>query len=137
MCIALLGLSLPAAAGQLTELRVQDAWLRQPLPGQNKTAGYCDITNSGRASVTLVGALSDVAEAIEIHRIIHDGDIVRMRRVEKVVIAPGETVRFQPGGLHLMVFGISKLPEHTNIELLTATGERIAAVFRQVPLGVE
>jgi copper(I)-binding protein len=132
--LVLLGLAAPVVAA---DLEVKDPRLRQLLPGQNKTAGYFDITNNGPAAVTLVGAASDAAQAIEFHRIVHDGNIVRMRRAEKVVVAPGETVRFQPGGLHLMVFGISLLAQHTKIELLTDTGARIATVFRRVPLGVE
>ncbi len=131
------------AAGQLAGplpaagLHVENAWLRQLLPGQNKTAGYFDIINNGLEPVTLVGASSNAAAAIEIHRIIYDGDMVRMRRVEKVVVAPGETVRFRPGGLHLMLFQVSALAEYTKVQLLTDTGGRIGAVFRQVPLGVE
>jgi len=124
--------------GQLAvaEVRVEDARLRALLPGQNKTAGYFDITNDGPRPVTLVGASSPAAGAIEMHRIIHDGDMVRMRRVEKVVIAPAETVRFQPGGLHLMLFRVDSLPQRTQIQLQTSAGEPIDAVFRLVAPGV-
>jgi copper(I)-binding protein len=129
----------PAAANGpvATRIVVDDARLRQLLPGQHKTAGYFNITNTSAAPVSLTGASSSIAKAIEFHRIVHDGDIVRMRPVEKVMVAAGATVRFEPGGLHLMVFGVKELPERTEIVLATATGERIAAVFRQVPLGVE
>ena len=125
-------------AGHLAaaEVRVEDARIRALLPGQNKTAGYFDIINDGPQPVTLVGASSAAAGAIEFHRSIHDGDMVRMRRVEKVVIAPAETVRFQPGGLHLMLFRVDSLPQRTQIQLQTSAGEPINAVFRRVAPGV-
>jgi copper(I)-binding protein len=119
------------------EAQVDNARLRALLPGQNKTAGYFNIVNNGHQTITLVGATSSAAQAIEIHQIVHDGNIVRMRRVESVVVAPGETVRFEPGGLHLMLFRVSALTEQTQIQLLTRGGEQIKAVFGRVPVGVE
>ena len=119
------------------ELNVENARLRQLLPGQNKTAGYFDITNNGLAAVVLIGASSDAADVIEIHRTTRDGNVARMRRVKEVVIAPAETVRFEPGGLHLMLYRISVLADLTQIQLLTTSGEQIDAAFRQVPVGVE
>ncbi len=82
-------------------------------------------------------ASSEAADVIEIHRTTRDGNVARMRRVEEVVIAPAETVRFEPGGLHLMLYRISVLADLTQIQLLTTSGEQIGAVFRQVPVGVE
>jgi len=35
-----------------------------------------------------------------------DGDIARMRKVEGVDLPPGETVRMEPGGMHLMMLDI-------------------------------
>jgi len=119
------------------ELQVANARIRQLLPGQHRTAGYFDVTNNGAEPVTLVGAACSAAAAIEMHTIIRDGDVVRMRRVEKVVVAPGETVRFEPGGLHLMLLRVATMPERANVELLTDGGERISAIFSQVPYGVE
>ncbi|MCZ6710132.1 MAG: copper chaperone PCu(A)C [Gammaproteobacteria bacterium] len=137
--------SVIAAAGPVAAARqvaaadatVENGWLRQLLPGQNRTAGYFDIINHGSASMTLVGASSDAAGAIEFHRSINDGNLVRMQRVEKVVVGPGETVRFQPGGLHLMLFRVADLAAQTKVQLLTDTGIRIDAVFRKVPVGVD
>jgi copper(I)-binding protein len=128
-----------AAVGALAaaDVSVENAWLRQLLPGQNRTAGYFDIVNHGSKPVTLVGAESNAAAAIEFHRSIHNGDVVRMQRIEKVVVGAGETVRFQPGGLHLMLFRVADLAEQTKVALLTDTGMRIDAVFRKVPVGVD
>ncbi|MFP6837526.1 MAG: copper chaperone PCu(A)C [Pseudomonadales bacterium] len=127
--------SLIAAAA--ADATVENPRLRELLPGQNRTAGYFDIVNHGSTSMTLVGASSDAAAAIEFHHTFIDGNLVKMKRIERVVVEAGETLRFQPGGLHLMLFRVADLAEQTKVQLLTDTGVRIDAVFRKVPVGVD
>ena len=95
------------------ELTFDKARIRELIPGQNKTSAYFDITNEGSAEVSLVGVASDSAQAIEIHTILHNGDMVRMMRLSQVVLPPGETIRFRSGNLHLMLFEVTALPEET------------------------
>jgi copper(I)-binding protein len=37
-----------------------------------------------------------------------EGDIMRMRRVEDLPLPPGESVELRPGGLHLMLLGLTR-----------------------------
>jgi copper(I)-binding protein len=37
-----------------------------------------------------------------------DGDVMRMREVPSIEIPPGRTVTFGPGGLHLMMIGLTR-----------------------------
>lgn len=116
-------------------LKIEDARVREPIPGQDKTVAYFSATNTGDAVVELIAAQSPLARAVELHTNVRDGDMVRMRRLEKVAIAPGETVRFAPGGHHLMVFGVQALPESVPFELVTADGARLRVAFTRVGLG--
>jgi copper(I)-binding protein len=141
---ACLLLSLLAAVGcsdppsdQGGPLQILDARIRALAPGQDKTAAYFDVHNAGAADVTLVGAETAVARAVEIHQIIRDGDMVRMRRQSEVVIPAGETVRFAPGGLHLMLFGVSSAVDGAEIVLITSNAERVDARFREMALGAQ
>ena len=123
-------------------LQISDARIRALAPGQDKTAAYFDFHNAGTADITLVGAETAVARAVEIHQIIHDGDMVRMRRQPEVVIPAGETVRFAPGGLHLMIFGVSSTPDGAEfdgaeIDLILKDGRSVDARFRKMPLGAQ
>jgi periplasmic copper chaperone A len=83
----------------------------------------------------LTGAYSDVVRAIEMHVTLRDGDMVRMRRLEEVVIAAGETVRFEPGGRHLMLFGVSELTEPVEIVLQQRDGPDVRLPFRVMAIG--
>ena len=118
-------------------VRAEDARVRQLLPGQDKTAAYVDLYNDGAAPITLIGARSTHARAIEIHESVTAGDKVRMRRVKSVVIPGKETVRLAPGGLHLMLFGVEAVPASARIELLWAHGEALSVQFRQVAVGAQ
>ena len=59
-------------------------------------------------AVTLVAVRGGAARTIELHEHIHEGDVMRMRRVEGgVAIAAGETKAFTPGGHHIMLIGLT------------------------------
>ena len=125
------------AAEPAATLTISNPRIRALIPGQDTTAGYFDITNSGTTAVTLVAAESPHARLIEIHTSVQEGDKVHMRRLEQLTIAPGTTVHFRSGGTHLMLFGVEHLPEETRIELITAEGQRLVGQFKQVPLGAQ
>ncbi len=60
--------------------------------------------------------------------------MVRMQHLTEVVLPPGKTVRFRPGGLHLMLFEVTDLQEETEIHLLTSDGLIHRAIFRRISL---
>lgn len=91
---------------------VSGAWLRPPAPGTHVAAGYFDIANRGDTSIDLVGASSDLAGAVEIHSQTHDGDMMQMRRLDKLTLAPGETTTLAPGGTHLMLLQFGDVTSH-------------------------
>lgn len=114
-------------------LQVDNAQIRDLLPGRDTTAGYFTLSNNTSEPLTLVGAESTHAQAIEMHKSVVRGDSVGMQRVEQQTIGPGERVDFQPGGLHLMIFGVAALEQSTLITLQFANGERLAVSFSKLP----
>jgi copper(I)-binding protein len=118
-------------------LTITEARIRTVVPGQDKTVAYFTLENRGSEAFVLTGAESAAARAIEIHVVERDGDMVRMRRLQAVTIAPGSSVRFEPGGRHLMVFGVSDLVEPVTITLIGAGDERLTADFTLIGLGAD
>ena len=116
-------------------LRVQDARVRALIPGQDKTVGYFELSNNGPATVTLIAADSDFGRAIEFHTTTLNDGTMRMRRLGDVGIKPGETVSFQPGGNHLMLFGVTSLAAHNQIRFRFADGTVLSTEFRRIPFG--
>ena len=87
-------------------LNVDDAWARATIPGTENGAAYATIENPGDAPVEITRVSSDVSKVAEVHRHTMSGDVMKMEAVKSLSIAPGETIKFQPGGYHFMLFGL-------------------------------
>ena len=123
-----------AAMAQVPGLAVQDAWIRQP-PGTDVAAAYLTLRNPTSKPITIVGIESPVAEHAMIHETKTEGGQSRMRPHEQLLVAPGETVKFEPGGLHVMLHGMKQpvaVGQSISLVLLLADGSKIpvSAVVR-------
>lgn len=114
---------------------VEDARVRALIPGQDKTAAYMTVRNHSSGTMTLTAAHADTVRTMEIHTTRMDDGVMRMRRLESVDIRAGETIRFQPGGRHLMLFGVTSLPAELNVQLEFADGTQLVVPFEQVEIG--
>ncbi len=85
-------------------LKIEHPWSR-PTPISALTAvGYLVISNTGAAPDRFLGGKSPFAAQIQIHLMSMDRGIMRMRPVDGgMVLPPHGTVRFEPGGYHLML----------------------------------
>lgn len=84
-------------------IRVEDPWARAAGIGGTSGAFFI-IDNTGEADV-LLSATSDVAEAVEIHQTIMEGDIMRMEMQQSVAVPTGK-LAFQPGSYHIMLISL-------------------------------
>lgn len=89
-------------------VHVHDAKARpSPVPGGNG-AVYFLIHNGTDAEVRLIGAESPAANAVEIHESFEDNGTMRMRQlVDGLTLGPDEAESFAPGGLHVMLIGLT------------------------------
>ncbi len=100
----LLGLALLAGACTATgspELEVSAAQAAVPLAGSSQIV--LTISNLGDGDDALVAVDTDAALGIELHETRIEDDRATMVSLEEVPLPAGETVRFRPGGLHLMM----------------------------------
>lgn len=98
-------------------LRVSNAWIPEPPPGARMLAAYFDVENPTPVGIDIVAVESEDFARVEAHRTELESGIARMRKIERVSVGPNESVRFQPGGLHLMLIGPHRV---------LAAGEEIA-----------
>ena len=107
---------------------VSNATVRLLPPSVPNTAAYFSIQNLTDTSQILIGASADFATKAEIHNHILVDGMMSMQHQSEVIIPPGESVQFAPGGLHIMLFGL-KQPlsegQSVSITLLTKEGESI------------
>ena len=84
---------------------VQNAWVRPTVGEQDATGGYLTITS--QEPLALVGVASPAAEISEVHEMKMEGDIMRMRRAERIELKAGEPLELKPGGYHLMLMSLT------------------------------
>lgn len=84
-------------------LVADDVRITAPRPGTSMSAGYLSLSNPGGGDVEITRVTSPQFEAVELHRTVLEDGIARMRAEPAIVVAAGATVRFAPGGLHLML----------------------------------
>lgn len=96
----------PAAEGR-ESIEIRDAWSRPASQGGNG-AVYFVIENHTSDRHEMIGAASEIAQAVEIHESTMDGDVMQMHHMPSVSLAPGDEVTFEPGGLHIMLIGLQQ-----------------------------
>ncbi len=125
-----------ARGGEATagDIAVTAAWARATPPGASVGAAYLTIENRGGAEDRLVGASSPVAQSVTPHATVEENGVATMRRWEDAVIPAGGAVEMAPGGLHLMLMGLSApLTEGESVPL-TLTFEAAGAVTVAMPV---
>lgn len=84
-------------------------------PFSRATAGkngavFLQIKNNSTMPRTLLKASisPNIAGHCELHTHIKEGDVFRMREVDRMDIPAHETITLKPGGLHIMLMGLKK-----------------------------
>ena len=95
------GVAAHASAGG--GLVVEHAWIRAAPPGAAMLAGYATLKNAGDAPVVVTGASSADFGDVSLHESFSENGVERMRPLGDVVVAPGASVAFAPGGKHFML----------------------------------
>lgn len=120
---SLLFVSLAASA----EIIIKDAWVRTTVAEQKVTGAFMQITSD--KAVKLVAANSPAAEKTEVHEMSMQGDVMKMRQVNEVVIDAGKSVELKPGSYHIMLMNLKKPVQagstvNLNLEFLDADGKK-------------
>jgi copper(I)-binding protein len=128
--VAILG-----GCAQPAGLVVENARVRSLVPGQDKTVAYMDVHNGTSTAMTLTAARAAEVRTIEFHTTRMDDGVMRMRRLKSVEVPPGGTIQFQPGGRHLMLFGVTSLPSELRIQLEFDDGTVREIPFERIAIG--
>lgn len=122
---------LPVSGALAGDIDIQNPWARASAGPAKAGAAFMDISNGGAAD-RVTGASADVAEVVELHTHIKDGDVMKMRRVEFIDVPAGGAVQLQPGGLHVMFMGLTAPLEEGESFPLTLTFENAGDITVEV-----
>lgn len=113
---------------------IEAAWARASIGGSKVSAVYLTLTNRGDAPLRLVGAETGRAGHAMLHRTIVEDGIAKMRHVPELHVPPGGSVRFEPGGLHVMLTGLPSPLETGDTLALTLLFEGGQRLTTPVPV---
>jgi hypothetical protein len=127
---------IPALAS--AQVAIEDPYARAASPSAISGAAFMQIMNMGEAEDRLVAAASDVAERVELHTHVMDGDVMRMVEVEEGFAVPaGESISLERGGMHVMFLGLNRpLTQGDEVEV-TLTFEQAGDVTVTIPVDNE
>jgi copper(I)-binding protein len=101
LALLMLGLTAPAYPDSI---KVENAWARATAPGQKVAAGFMDLTAD--TDMVLLGGSSPVSKSVELHFMRMENGVMEMRQLKEIRLPRGQTVRLQPGDLHVMLIGL-------------------------------
>lgn len=101
----LLAMSVVAQA-HAGEVKVSDAWTRATAPGQDSAMMQLVITSKKAAKLAAVS--SKDAQTAELHSMVHEGGVMKMRQVEAIELPAGKAVDLGEAGYHLMLIGLKQ-----------------------------
>ena len=133
---ALLFLAFMPVWAQTSTVKVESAWVRPTVVGQAAGGGFVKITG-GTAADRLLGGSAGVSNAVELHSMQMNGDVMRMREVPGIAVPAGRVVELKPGGLHLMFTGLKQPLNAGDSFPLTLRFEKAGDVTVQVKVSTQ
>lgn len=120
---------LMAAAWPVSALELAGEAYSRPLPpGQSTAVAYLELRNDSDKTIHLVSVSSSLARSAEFHRHIHEDGMMKMRKLSGIDLEPGKILQFQPGGYHIMLFGVKRplrVGDKFTMQIDTESGESL------------
>lgn len=92
------------------ELVVEQGWMRAMPPTQRMSAAYMTLRNEGTVPLVIRGAAMEGVADASFHETLHQDGSVTMQALTSLTIGPGDQRVLEPGGTHLMMMGIARMP---------------------------
>jgi copper(I)-binding protein len=107
--LAALALAACGGSGGTTGgITVSDAWARPSPMMERAGAAYMVLQNNGAADDKLLSVEGDVAKAIELHETKAMNGMMAMSPVTNIPVPAGGKAELKPGGLHVMLIGLTR-----------------------------
>jgi periplasmic copper chaperone A len=108
--IAAIALAFAALAANAHDYKAGGITINHPharatAAGQPTGGGFMKLVNGGAAD-RLLSASAEVSNAVELHEMKMEGDVMRMRQVDGIALPAGQAVELAPGGYHVMFLGL-------------------------------
>lgn len=90
------------------DLEITGAWVRATPPNRDVTAAYLVIENRSDRVRELLSVETPAAEYTELHTMRQVDDMMEMEKIERLVVPAQGEAALEPGGDHIMLFGVKR-----------------------------
>jgi copper(I)-binding protein len=88
-------------------ISIENAYIKNVPSVSSNSVVFLTIKNGTGEDVKLIKVESDVAKAVELHNMTMESGIMKMRQVESILILANSAIELKPGGLHIMLIGLT------------------------------
>jgi copper(I)-binding protein len=139
---ALLAILWSAGALADSAISVAEPQVRLVPPGTPNTGAFMVIRNGGDKDIRLVTAESPAAKSVELHTVIEEGGMKKMRPVPSIAIKAKSETALKPGDYHVMLIGLVKPLQEGEEVPLTLTfddgsTQSVTAPVRQIGMAMK
>ena len=116
---------------------ISGAFVQALPPGTTDGSAYLNITNTGNTALKLTGGISDVSQMVmpmEQTKMTGMAGMTGMKDLPFMLIAPGQTLTLKPGGDHLMLYRLKRVPQVGEMVSLTLNFSGYAPLTLKVPV---
>jgi copper(I)-binding protein len=100
--LAALSFASASAGAFAASATVSDCWVRL-LPGNLPSGAYFDVKNASGSAIELTGVDTDAFGMAMLHRTQSNGSTSTMEMVDSATVPANGTLKFAPGGYHVML----------------------------------
>lgn len=118
-----------------SDLIVTNAFARASVtPVAKSGVAYLTLVNQSDAPDRLIAIITQAAKAAEPHRTMMVGDVMKMEAAGVIDLPPHAEVTMAPGGLHVMLMGLTAPLKEGGAIAMTLTFEKAGQITISVPV---
>ena len=109
------------------DVEIDGAYARASIQNVPNSAAFFVIKNNSDKDIAITSANSDIAEKNELHTHIKENQMLKMMKIEKLVVPAKSSLELKSGGDHVMLMGLKKelkVGDEINLELSFSDGDK-------------
>ena len=109
------------------DVEIDGAYARASIPNVPNSAAFFVIKNNSDKDIAITSANSDAAEKNELHTHIKENQMLKMMKIEKLVVPAKSSLELKSGGDHVMLIGLKKelkAGDEISLELSFSDGDK-------------
>lgn len=109
------------------DVEIEGAYARASIPNVSNSATFFVIKNNSDKDIAITSANSDIAEKNELHTHIKENQMLKMMKIEKLVVPAKSSLELKSGGDHVMLMGLKKelkAGDEISLELSFSDGDK-------------